>query len=87
MRDFVPFVQFKNVKNTHEGKTRVFFTFLKLYKWYQIAQRITIVTLSLSLQVVPRNLIFAHGAKIIDIACALDASFNRPNIVSLAENG
>ena len=40
----------KNVENTHEGVlilTKintlpwVFFTFLKLYKWYQIAQRIT----------------------------------------------
>ena len=45
---------FKNVKNTHGGVlisacnfTKIntppwlFFTFLKLYKWYQIAQRIT----------------------------------------------
>ena len=43
---------FKNVKNTHGGvlilvklQTEafpwVFFTFFKLYKWYQIAQRIT----------------------------------------------
>ena len=44
----------KNVKNTHGGVSKtcnitkvtllhwVFFTFSKLYKWYQIAQRITI---------------------------------------------
>ena len=40
----------KNVKNTHGGvltlvklqaKTWVFFTFFKLYKWYQMAQRTT----------------------------------------------
>ena len=49
-RNLVPFVQFKNVKNTHgevllsvcnftKGSVPpwVFFTFLKLYKWYQIA--------------------------------------------------
>ena len=41
----------------------------------------------LFVQVVPRNLIFAHGAKVVDIACALDATFDRPNVVSLAENG
>ena len=51
--DLVPFVQFKNVKNTHEvvlllvklpkSNTApcMFFTFFMLYKWYQIAQRIT----------------------------------------------
>ena len=45
----------KNVKNTHGGvlllvklqaksntPSWVFFTFFKLYKWYQIAQRITV---------------------------------------------
>ena len=48
--DLVPFVQFKNRKNTVEEvlllvkftKSNtppwVFFTFSKLYKWYQIAQ-------------------------------------------------
>ena len=49
----------KNVKNTHEGvlllacnftKSNtppwVFFTFFKLYKWYQITQRITIRKIS-----------------------------------------
>ena len=60
LRDLVPFVQLKNVKNTHRGalilvklqasacnfnKSNtppwVFFTFFKLCKWYQIAQRIT----------------------------------------------
>ena len=47
LRDLVPFVSFKNVKNTHGGVTKintppwVVFTFLKLYKWYQIAQRTT----------------------------------------------
>ena len=48
------YVIFKNVKNTHGGvlllvklQTKintppwVFLTFFKLYKWYQIAQRIT----------------------------------------------
>ena len=38
LRDLVPFIQLKNVKNTPPG---VLFTLLKLYKWYQIAQRIT----------------------------------------------
>ena len=53
VHDLVPFVQFKNVKNTHGGvlllvklpKSNtppcVFFRFFMLYKWYQIAQRIT----------------------------------------------
>ena len=49
------YVIFKNVKNTHGGvlllvklQTKintppwVFLTFFKLYKWYQIAQRITL---------------------------------------------
>ena len=53
LRDLVPFVQFKErekspwrsvafskVVNTPPW---VFFTFFKLYKWYQIAQRITII--------------------------------------------
>ena len=35
LRDLVPLYNFKN---THGG---VFFTFFKLYKWYQITQRIT----------------------------------------------
>jgi len=39
------------------------------------------------LKVIPRNLIFAHGVRVVDIACALDASFERPNVISLAENG
>ena len=50
LRSLVPFVQFKNVKNTHggvlllftKGSTPpwVFYTFFKLYKWYQIARNI-----------------------------------------------
>ena len=63
LRDLVPFVQFKkNVKNTH-GRVLilaklqaskintppwVLFTFFKLYKWYQIAQRTTYYQLSQS---------------------------------------
>ena len=59
LRDSVPFVQFKK-REKHSwrsvnfskvaGFTKintplwVFFTFLKLYKWYQIAQRITYTT-------------------------------------------
>ena len=57
LHDLVPFVQFKNLKNTHAGvlllvklqasKSNtppwVFFTFFKLYKWYQIAQRTTLM--------------------------------------------
>ena len=54
--EFFCFLQFKNVKNKHSGvklqaqawnfaKSNtplwVFFTFFKLYKWYQIAQRNT----------------------------------------------
>ena len=48
MRDSEPFVQFKNVKNTHGGvlpftKSNtplwVFFTFFILHKWYQVTQR------------------------------------------------
>eukprot|EP00794_Sanderia_malayensis_P009425 gene9425-10411_t len=39
------------------------------------------------LKIIPRNLIFAHGDAILDIVCALDASFDRPNIISLAANG
>ena len=60
LRDLVPFVQFKNVKNTHGGVLLwvklqattsntppwMFFTFFKLYKWYQIAQGITYKDLS-----------------------------------------
>ena len=38
-------------------------------------------------QLVPRNLIFAHGSAIVDIACALDAGFEKPNIVSLSSDG
>ena len=40
LRDLVPFVQFKKLKSTPGG---VFFTFFKLYKWYQIAQRTTYI--------------------------------------------
>ena len=58
LRDLVPFVQFKKCENTHGGMlllvtatllnvtllhgSWVFFKFFKLYKWYQIEQRITI---------------------------------------------
>ena len=43
---------FKNVKNTHGGMLllvklqafSVFLTFFKLYKWYQITQRITFIS-------------------------------------------
>ena len=38
LRDLVPFAQFKKRENTHGG---VFFTFLKLRKWYQVVQNIT----------------------------------------------
>ena len=41
LRDFVPFVQFKNLKNSHGGVllfVNLTLTFLKLYRWYQIAQ-------------------------------------------------
>ena len=45
--DLVPFVQFKK-REKHPWRSVntppwVFFTFFKLYKWYQIAQRITYV--------------------------------------------
>ena len=53
VRDMVPFVQFKKHEK-HPWRSVnfckintppwVFFTFFKLYKWYQIAQRITNVT-------------------------------------------
>ena len=46
--DLVTFVQFKKRENTNGGMlllvtlhAEVFFTFFKLYKWYQIAQSIT----------------------------------------------
>ena len=51
LRDLVPFVQFKIRENAHGGMILlvtksntspwVFFTFLKLYKWYQIAQSVS----------------------------------------------
>ena len=44
LRDLVPSVQLKNVENNHGGVlllVKVFFTFFKLNKWHQIAQRIT----------------------------------------------
>ena len=59
LRNLVPFVQFKNVKDTHgwmllvseasacnftkSNTPWVFFTFFKSYKWYQMAQSITFV--------------------------------------------
>ena len=52
LRDLVLFEQFNNVKNTHAGVLLlgksdtppwVFFTFFKLYSWYQIAQNIIYV--------------------------------------------
>ena len=45
LRDLVPFVQFKKRENTHGGVLilgGMFFTFFKLYKWNQIAQRTTV---------------------------------------------
>ena len=53
LRDLVPFVQFTKRENTHGGvRTNtppwLFFTFFKLYKWYQIAQRVTYRQLGLS---------------------------------------
>ncbi|XP_057311095.1 WD repeat-containing protein 7-like isoform X1 [Hydractinia symbiolongicarpus] len=39
------------------------------------------------LKVIPRNLLFAHGCKVMSVACALDVSLERPNVISLAENG
>ena len=61
LHDLVPFVQFKkNVKNTHEAEACnftksntppwLFFMFFKLYKRYQIAQRITYIDLGKSAQ-------------------------------------
>ena len=43
LRDLVLFVQFKKACNFTKINTPpwVFFTFFKLYKWYQIEQRIT----------------------------------------------
>ena len=43
LRDLVPFVQFKKRCNFTKSNAPpwVFFTFFKLCKWYQIAQRIT----------------------------------------------
>ena len=48
LHDLVPFAQFKKREkaeacNFTKGNTPpwVFFTFLKLYKWYEIAQSIT----------------------------------------------
>ena len=50
LRDLLLFVQFKNVTNTQGGVLltvkllRGFFSrFFELYKWYQIAQRITYI--------------------------------------------
>ena len=54
LRDFVPFVQFKkrgkhpwrsvNFSTKSNTPLWVFFTFFKLHKWYQVAQRITYFT-------------------------------------------
>ena len=55
LRNLVPFVQFKKVKNTHRGAEAcnitkrntppwVFFTFFNLCKWYQISLSITFKT-------------------------------------------
>ena len=45
LRNLVPLVQLKKREASNFTKINappwVFFTFLKLYKWYQIAQRIT----------------------------------------------
>ena len=49
LRDLLHLYNLKNLKNTHGGVLlsksntlpSLFFTFFKLYKWYQIAQRIT----------------------------------------------
>ena len=53
LRDLVPFVQFKkrekhpwrnvNLSTKSNAPPWMFFTFFKLYKWYQIVQRIAIV--------------------------------------------
>ena len=39
------------------------------------------------LKIVPRNLLFAHYCEVVSIACAPDATADRPNVVSLAQNG
>lgn len=39
------------------------------------------------LKIVPRNLLFAHGSRVISIACAPDGNLEHPNVVSLSENG
>ena len=61
LHNLVPFLQFKKRENTHGGMLSlslhlksntlpwVFFMFFKLYKWYQIAQRITIILILMSL--------------------------------------
>ena len=41
LRDLIPFVHTKTIIPPW-----VFFTFLKLYKWYQIAQRTTYLNIS-----------------------------------------
>ena len=51
LRKFVPFYNLENVKNTFQDEVCsftkcntppwVFFTFFKLYKWYQVSQSIT----------------------------------------------
>ena len=43
LRDLLPFVQFKKREKYpwRSVNFSVFFTFFKLHKWYQIAQRIT----------------------------------------------
>ena len=47
LRDLVPLLQFKNnLKNVKNTPPWVLFTFLKLHKWYQIAQRTTNGTLT-----------------------------------------
>ena len=47
LSNFLPFVQIKNMKNTHVGVLILVKlqaeTFFKLYKWYQIVQRVTFV--------------------------------------------
>ena len=43
LRDLVHLYNLKSVKNTH-GRV-LLYTFFKFYKWYQIAQRVTLTLL------------------------------------------
>ena len=73
------FYNLKNEKNTHEGVLLfpqwVFFTFFKLYKWYQIAQYIAM------LRRLPRRLLTLYANKINALCpegnCDLSLAYNK----------